>query len=42
MGNGLNSVNVLDSGGVNPEEAQFEALFSQEVKFFANKRRAFR
>uniref|UniRef100_M1DTY4 Integrase core domain containing protein n=1 Tax=Solanum tuberosum TaxID=4113 RepID=M1DTY4_SOLTU len=36
MGSGLKSVNIVGVGGVNPEEAQFEAMYSEEVNFLAN------
>ncbi|KAK4733655.1 hypothetical protein R3W88_007916 [Solanum pinnatisectum] len=37
MGSGLNSVNVVGISGENPEEAQFEVLYNEEVNFLTNK-----
>ncbi|KEH17231.1 hypothetical protein MTR_0030s0260 [Medicago truncatula] len=36
MGASTRSVNVFDVGGVNPEEAEFDVLYNEEVNFLAN------
>ncbi|WMV09366.1 hypothetical protein MTR67_002751 [Solanum verrucosum] len=36
MGVGTKSVNIVGVGGVNPNEAQFETLYNEEVNFLAN------
>uniref|UniRef100_M1DMV7 Integrase core domain containing protein n=1 Tax=Solanum tuberosum TaxID=4113 RepID=M1DMV7_SOLTU len=42
MGIGTKSVNVVGVGGVNPDEAQFEAMYNKEVNFLANQREGYR
>uniref|UniRef100_M1DKF9 Integrase core domain containing protein n=1 Tax=Solanum tuberosum TaxID=4113 RepID=M1DKF9_SOLTU len=37
MGSGLKSVNVVEAGGVNPEEAQLEPMYNEDVNFLSNK-----
>lgn len=37
MGDGAKSVNNVDVGCPNPDEAKFEVLYNEEVKFLSNK-----
>uniref|UniRef100_M1DP29 Integrase core domain containing protein n=1 Tax=Solanum tuberosum TaxID=4113 RepID=M1DP29_SOLTU len=42
MGVGTKSVNVVGIGGVNPDEAQFEAMYNKKVNFLSNQEGGYR